>query len=202
MRFQCNTDKNEIQEYVLVSLVLSRCFKNGRSKLDFYQGNLAENVGLHSVPVNGGGMLGHWGLTFRYNVRETLLRRPVWRQKNDLLRSVPGVGEQVSVPLLAYFPELGTLDRKQIAPLVGVALINRDGGIMRGRRTVWGGRSRVMAALYTGTLVATRYNPVIWVFYQRLLAAGKAEKVTIVACMRKLLSILNIIIWYHDSLTE
>ena len=115
----------------------------------------------------------------------------MWRQKDDLLRSVPGVGEQVSVSLLAYLPELGALDRKQIAALVGVAPINRDSGIMRGRRTVWGGRSRVRTTLYMGTLVATRYNPVIRVFYQRLLAAGKAKKVALVACMRKLLTILN-----------
>ena len=93
--------------------------------------------------------------------------------------------------LLAYLPELGTLDRKQIAALVGVAPINRDSGIMRGRRTVSGGRSPVRAALYMGTLVATRYNPEIRVFYQRLLAAGKAMKVALVACMRKLLIILN-----------
>ena len=89
-------------------------------------------------------------------LRETLLRSPVWRQKDDLLRSVPGVGEQVSVSLLAYLPELGALDRKQIAALVGVAPINRDSGIMRGRRTVWGGRSRVRATLYMGTLVLQR----------------------------------------------
>ena len=125
------------------------------------------------------------------DLRETLLGSPVWRQKDDLLRSVPGVGEQVSVSLLAYLPELGALDRKQIAALVGVAPINRDSGIMRGRRTVWGGRSRVKATLYMGTLVATRYNPVIRVFYQRLLAAGKAKKVALVACMRKLLTILD-----------
>ena len=125
------------------------------------------------------------------DLRETLLRSPVWRQKDDLLRSVPGVGEQVSVSLLAYLPELGALDRKQIAALVGVAPINRDSGIMRGRRTVWGGRSRVRATLYMGTLVATRYNPVIRVFCQRLLAAGKAKKVALVACMRKLPTILN-----------
>ena len=121
----------------------------------------------------------------------TYVIRMRWRQKDDLLRSVPGVGEQVSVSLLAYLPELGALDRKQIAALVGVAPINRDSGTMRGRRTVWGGRSRVRATLYMGTLVATRYNPVIRVFYQRLLAAGKAKKVALVACMRKLLTILN-----------
>ena len=125
------------------------------------------------------------------DLRQKLRRSPVWREKDDLLRSVPGVGEQISVSLLAYLPELGTLDRKQIAALVGVAPINRDSGIMRGKRTVWGGRARVRAALYMGALVATRYNPVILVFYQRLLAAGKVKKVALVACMRKLLTILN-----------
>ena len=124
-------------------------------------------------------------------LRETLLRSTVWRQKDDLLRSVPGVGEQVSVSFLAYLPELGALDRKQIAALVGMAPINRDSGIMQGRRTVWGSRSQVRATLYMGTLVAARYNPGIRVFYQRLLAAGKAKKVALVACMRKLLTILN-----------
>ena len=125
------------------------------------------------------------------DLRLKLRRSPVWREKDDLFRSVPGVGEQISVSLLAYLPELGTLDRKQIAALVGVASINRDSRIMRGKRTVWGGRARVRAALYMGALVATRYNPVIRVFYQRLLAAGKAKKVALVACVRKLLTILN-----------
>ena len=83
----------------------------------------------------------------------------MWRQKDDLLCSVPGVGEQVSVSLLAYLPELGALDRKQIAALVGVAPINRDSGIMRGRRTVWGGRSRVRAALYMGTTGSHSLQP-------------------------------------------
>ena len=124
-------------------------------------------------------------------LRETLLRSPVWRQKDDLLRSVPGVGEQVSVSLLTYFPELGALDRKQIAALVGAAPINRDSGIIRGRRTVWGGWSRVRGTLYMGTLVATRYNPVIRVYYQRFLATDKAKKVALVACIRKLPTILD-----------
>ena len=93
--------------------------------------------------------------------------------------------------LLAYLPELGTLDRKQVAALAGVAPFNRDSGILRGKRTVWGGRSRVRAALYMGALSATRYNPVIRDFYQTLLTAGKPKKVALVACMRKLLVILN-----------
>ena len=124
-------------------------------------------------------------------LQQTLRRSPVWREKDDLLRSVPGVGEQLSLTLLAYVPELGTLDRRQIAALVGVAPFSRDSGTLRGKRTIWGGRARVRAALYMGALVATRYNPVIQVFYRRLLAAGKAKKVALVACMRKLLTILN-----------
>ena len=125
------------------------------------------------------------------NLRETLRQSPVWRDKDNLLRTVPGVGEQISVTLLAHLPELGTLDRRQIAALVGVAPFNRDSGTVRGKRTVWGGRARVRAALYMGALVATRCNPVIRGFYQTLLACGKPKKLALTACMRKLLVILN-----------
>ena len=124
-------------------------------------------------------------------LRQTLRQSPVWREKDDLLRTVPGVGEQVSLVLLAYLPELGTLNRQQIASLVGVAPFNRDSGTLRGKRTTWGGRARVRAALYMGALVATRHNPVIRDFYQRLLTSGKPKKVALTACMRKLLVILN-----------
>ena len=124
-------------------------------------------------------------------LRQTLRQSPVWREKDDILRTVPGVGEQLSLTLLAHLPELGTLDRRQVAVLVGVAPFNRDSGTMRGKRRVWGGRSRVRAVLYMGTLAASRFNPVIRDFYQRLLAAGKPKKVALVACMRKLLVILN-----------
>ena len=125
------------------------------------------------------------------NLRQTLRQSPVWREKDDLLRTVPGVGERLSLTLLAYLPELGTLDRRQIAALVGVAPFNRDSGTLRGKRTVWGGRTRVRAALYMGALTASRFNPVIRDFYQRLLAYGKPKKAALVACMRKLLVILN-----------
>ena len=125
------------------------------------------------------------------DLREALRRSPVWREKDDLLRSVPGVGEQLSLSLLAYLPELGNLDRKQIAALVGVAPFNRDSGPRRGKRSVWGGRSRVRATLYMAVLTASRHNPVLRTFYQRLLAAGKPKKLALTACMRKLLTILN-----------
>ena len=125
------------------------------------------------------------------DLRQTLRRSPVRREQDGLLRSVPGVGEQLSLTLLAELPELGTLDRKQVAALVGVAPMNRDSGTKRGRRTVSGGRARVRAVLYMGALVASRHNPVIRSFYQRLLAAGKPKKLALTACMRKLLTILN-----------
>ena len=124
-------------------------------------------------------------------LRQTLRQSPVWREKDDLLRTVPGVGEQLSLTLLANLPELGTLNRREIAALVGVAPYNRDSGALRGKRAVWGGRSRVRAVLYMGALVASRHNPAIRDFYQRLLAAGKPKKLALVACMRKLLAILN-----------
>ena len=116
---------------------------------------------------------------------------PVWRGKDELLRSVPGVGPQVSMALLADLPELGTLSRKTIAALVGVAPFSRDSGRYRGKRTIWGGRARVRSVLYMGALVAARCNPVIREFYQRLLAAGKPKKLALTACMRKLLTVLN-----------
>lgn len=121
----------------------------------------------------------------------TLRQSPLWREREDLLRSVPGVGPVLTLTLLAELPELGTLDRRQIAALVGVAPLNRDSGTLRGKRTTWGGRASVRGSLYMATLVATRFNPLIRTFYQRLLAAGKPKKVALTACMRKLLTILN-----------
>ena len=125
------------------------------------------------------------------DLRDRVRKSAMWREQDDLLQSVPGVGQQVSLTLLAYLPELGTLNRKQIAALVGVAPFNRDSGPRRGRRSVWGGRARVRTALYMGALVASRRNPVLREFYQRLLEAGKPKKVALTACMRKLLIILN-----------
>lgn len=113
------------------------------------------------------------------------------RARDALLRSVPGVGPVLSSTLHAELPELGRLNRGQIAALVGVAPLNRDSGTRRGRRSAWGGRGMVRAALYMAALVATRFNPVIRAHYQRLLAAGKPKKLALVACMRKLLVTLN-----------
>lgn len=122
---------------------------------------------------------------------EALQASPLWRARDDLLRSAKGVGPVLSSTLLLDLPELGQLDRKQIAALVGVAPLNRDSGTLRGKRTIWGGRAKVRAALYMGALVATRFNTVIHAQYQRLLQAGKPKKVALVACMHKLLLILN-----------
>lgn len=116
---------------------------------------------------------------------------PLWRVQEDLLRSAPGVGPILARTLLAQLPELGTLSRKAIATLVGVAPLNRDSGLFRGRRQVWGGRAAVRAVLYMGTLAAVRCNPVLRAFYLRLRAAGKLPKVALTACMHKLLTILN-----------
>ncbi len=120
-----------------------------------------------------------------------LRQSPLWREKEQLLRSVPGIGPVVAATLLAELPELGGLNRRQIASLVGVAPLNRDSGQRRGQRTTWGGRSGVRCALYMATLVATRHNPVIRAFYRRLRERGKPKRVALVACMRKLLVILN-----------
>lgn len=116
---------------------------------------------------------------------------PIWRAKENLLRSVPGIGPVRSRTLIAELPELGPLDRRKIAALVGVAPLNRDSGTLRGKRMVWGGRHSVRAALYMKVVAATRSNPVIGAFYQRLREAGKPPKVALTACMRKLLVILN-----------
>jgi transposase len=123
---------------------------------------------------------------------QTLIRTsPVWRESENLLRSTPGVGPVFATTVLADLPELGRLNRRQIAALVGVAPLNWDSGQQRGTRHIWGGRAPVRTALYMATLAAVRCNPVIRVFFERLSAAGKPRKVALVACMRKLLTILN-----------
>jgi transposase len=125
------------------------------------------------------------------DLRGRIQRSPLFSEKAELLESVPGVGPAVTATLLAALPELGTLCRKKIAALVGVAPFARDSGQWRGKRTTWGGRSTVRSALYMATLVAVRFNPVLRPHYEQLLARGKPKKVALVACMRKLLTILN-----------
>ena len=123
---------------------------------------------------------------------------PIWRVHDDLLRSVPGVGSITARTLLADLPELGTLDRRAIAALVGVAPFNCDSGQHRGQRHIWGGRASVRASLYMAALVASRHNPILAAFYRRLRALGKAPKVALIAVARKLLTILNAMI-KHQS---
>lgn len=117
-----------------------------------------------------------------------------WRSHITILKSVPGIGNVIATTLVAALPELGQVSDKRISALVGVAPFNRDSGKYRGSRTIWGGRSSVRAVLYMGTLVAVQHNSVLKAFYARLLAQGKAKKVALVACMHKLLRILNAMI--------
>lgn len=128
-----------------------------------------------------------------------LERSPGWKVKEDLLRSVPGVGPQTARTLLAELPELGRLSRHEIAKLAGVAPLARDSGKRRGSRSIWGGRAVVRRALYMAALTAVRHNPVLRTFYARLCTAGKPKKVALVACMRKLLVILNSMLRHQAS---
>jgi transposase len=124
---------------------------------------------------------------------------PLWEEKNALLRSVPGIGPVTAATLLAELPELGTLNRQKIAALVGVAPVNKDSGKKRGKRRVFGGRTSVRRTLYMAALNASRFNPVIRSFYERLLGRGKEKKVALTACMRKLLVILNAMLCHHQA---
>lgn len=125
------------------------------------------------------------------DLRAAVVHDPAWRTSADLMLTAPGIGPATATTLLAGLPELGRLDRRAIASLVGVAPLSRDSGALKGKRTVWGGRRDVRAALYMASLVASRHNPVIRSFYKRLIAAGKSPKAALTACMRKLLVILN-----------
>ncbi|MGO8948212.1 MAG: IS110 family transposase [Ktedonobacterales bacterium] len=127
-------------------------------------------------------------------LRDQVQASPVWRERENLLRSVPGIGPTTALTLLAELPELGQLDRKAIAALVGVAPLSCESGTWRGRRIVWGGWARVRTALYLAALVASRHNPIIAAFYRRLCTAGKPKKVALTACMHRLLTILNAIV--------
>ena len=130
-------------------------------------------------------------------LHDRVRRSPLWRAKDDLLRSIPGVGPVLSTTLLADVPELGTLGRKQLAALIGVAPLNRDSGRWRGKRSIWGGRAHVRAVLYMATTTAVQFNPLLQAIYQRLKQAGKSHQVAMTACMRRLLLICNAILSHH-----
>jgi transposase len=137
-------------------------------------------------------------------IKDLSQRDVQWRSRLTLVQSVPGIGPVIGTTLLAALPELGKVSDKRISALVGVAPLNRESGSYRGKRRIWGGRAAVRAVLYMGALVAVRYNPVLKVFYDRLLSQGKAKKVALTACMHKLLRILNAIVrdqkpWKVDS---
>lgn len=128
------------------------------------------------------------------NIGQSVRRSDAWREKDDLLQSVPGLGKVFSSTVLALLPELGALDRRKISALVGVAPFNCDSGKMKGKRAIWGGRADVRAVLFMATAVAVKHNPVLRAMYARLVAAGKAKKLALVACMRRLLTIANAIV--------
>ena len=125
------------------------------------------------------------------DITTRIQQSPIWRVRDRVLRSVPGIGPNTSARLLASLPELGRLTHREIAKLVGVAPLNDDSGTRHGHRAIWGGRAAVQQTLYMATLVAVRHNPVLVAFYQRLLRAGKARKVALIAAMHKLLTIIN-----------
>jgi transposase len=135
-----------------------------------------------------------WIAEIEASIDEAVESSPIWRQKQGLLRTLPGAGRVLAVTLLALLPELGTLNRWQLAALVGVAPLNHDSGQFRGQRHVWGGRTHIRPVLYMATLVATRHNPTMRRFYQHLIQTGKPRKVALTACMRKLIVILNALI--------
>ena len=130
-------------------------------------------------------------------LHDRLRGSPLWREKENLLRSIPGVGPILTTTLLADVPELGTTGHKQVVALVGLAPLNRDSGRWRGKRSIWGGRAHVRAVLYMATLTAVRLNPVLKALYERLLRAGKPRMVALVACMHKLLRICNAVLSTH-----
>lgn len=138
-----------------------------------------------------------------HDLRRRLQESPIWREQEELLRTVKGIGPVASLTLLATLPELGRLSHKEIAALAGLAPLARDSGTLRGKRTIWGGRARVRQALYMAAVCAARHNPIIRAFYERLVAMGKPKKVALTACMHKLLTICNAILrtktaWHPD----
>lgn len=136
------------------------------------------------------------------DLHEAIKSSPVWKANYDLLREVKGVGDVLALSLLAMLPELGKVNRKQVAALVGVAPYNCDSGLYKGRRRIWGGRAELRSVLYMAALSSKTHNPVIERFYNHLLAAGKTKKVALVACMRKLLTILNAMIRDQKNFAE
>jgi len=188
-----NNETMELRDILVRRSQINEMITAEKNRLGRARGLLREDIRAHIAWLEKS--LADMDSSLKLFIEES----PIWREKDDLLKSVPGIGPVLASTLMAELPELGSLNRKQIAALVGVAPFNRDSGKMRGKRSCWGGRGHVRAALYMATLVATRYNPVIAAFYQRLCAAGKAKKVAITACMRKLLTIVNAMVKHNTS---
>jgi transposase len=180
--------EQELQEAVtrrrqLVEMLSAQ--KNRRASL---RGSMRQNIDIHIEWLEE--RIGD----LDEEIEELSQSQAEWQSRIALLKSVPGVGQVIATTLMATLPELGAVSDKRISALVGVAPFNRDSGKFRGSRMIWGGRANVRAVLYMSTLVAVRYNPVLKAFYQRLLGQGKAKKVALIACMHKLLRILNTMI--------
>lgn len=185
LRLLPDAETYELQALVLRRLQLIEMLKAEKNRLRLAAISVRPSL-ERSIETIGG-----WLIEVEAQLVAALQQTPAWREKERLLRSVPGAGPVLAATLLALLPELGHLDRWQVAALAGVAPLNQDSGQFRGRRRVWGGRSQVRPALYMAALVASRHNPVIRAFYLRLLEAGKPRKVALTACMRKLLTLLN-----------
>lgn len=180
-----DAETRELQAYVVRHRQLIEMLVAEQNRLAQVQGMVRINIQAHIV----------WLKQCLHDTDQQLRKRlrasPVWRVQDDLLQSIPGVGPLTSTHCLAQLPELGRLNRREIAALVGLAPFNRDSGTLAGHRTIWGGRARVRNALYMATLSAIRCNPTIKPHYQHLIASGKPPKVALIACMRKLLVIMN-----------
>ena len=188
LRLLPDPDTYELQALVLRRLQLIEMLKAEKNRLRLAAAAVRPSL-ERSIET-----IGTWLSEVEAELIETVKRIPAWREKEQLLRSVPGTGPVLAVTLLAALPELGNLNRWQVAALAGVAPLNQDSGRFRGRRRVWGGRAQLRPALYMAALVASRHNPVIKAFYGRLLQAGKPRKLALTACMRKLLTLLNAVI--------
>ena len=177
--------RHQLQELVTRRHQLVIMRSTEKTRLSRFSGKVEEYIESHIASLDG-----QLRDVERY-IKTLLLSRPQWREQVQLLSSVPGVGPVLCATLVARLPELGQLNRKQIAALAGVAPFSRDSGTLRGKRTVWGGRRQLRRVLYMAALSATRSNPILRGFYRRLVAAGKPAKVALTACMRKLFGILN-----------
>lgn len=177
--------RRQLQELVTRRHQLVIMRSTEKTRLSRFSGKVKEYIESHIASLDG------QLRDVERDIKTLLLSRPQWREQVQLLSNVPGVGPVLCATLVARLPELGQLNRKQIAALAGVAPFSRDSGTLRGKRTVWGGRRQLRRVLYMAALSATRSNPILRGFYRRLVAAGKPAKVALTACMRKLLGILN-----------